>query len=58
MTNNIKNTNYIFRYIEIFMFGIVIGVSIPVTIIIIYAYLYLIQNVDIIVPLINLGSSL
>ena len=51
-------TNYILRYIEIFMFGIVIGVSIPVTIIIIYAYLYLIQNVDIIVPLIDLGSLL
>jgi len=55
---NIKNSNYILRYIEIFMFGILIGVAIPVTMIIMYAYLYLIQNVQNIVPLIDLGSSL
>jgi hypothetical protein len=55
---NIKNSNYILRYIEIFMFGIVVGVTIPVTIMIIYAYLYLIQNTIDIIPLINLGGSL
>jgi hypothetical protein len=53
-----KVTNNIITYIEIFMIGLIVGISIPVSIIIIYIYLYLVQNNIYIVPVIDLGYYL
>jgi len=53
-----KVTNNIITYIEIFMIGLIVGISVSIVILIIYAYLYLIQNSIYIVPTINLGYYL